>query len=274
MPNIENIPLEMLQEIFAYLEYKDLIFVCAVSPKLRSAIAMSPKLLASKLQLAIASLSQLNDDVLDATAEQINLGTLATEAMTKLAAMIKSSLSQFQCCDRAAIVRCGASLAASGHLTSLSYMRLRDMELPSEHFPVLARVVTGVVDLMEVSGDLAPLLANLSCTVGLYKMELDEDATRGLVMGLQQGVEQLWLEDGTRVHLEILLSYDGSGRCHLMGFKGNAADIYREEMREWATRDNWGFMDQGEIGGIRVYKRSIYGDLDEPLQPPWTLSTF
>ena len=266
MPNIENIPLEMLQEIFAYLEYKDLIFVPAVSPKFRSAIAMSPKLLASKLQFAIASSSELNDfseDVLDAVAEQINLGPLAMEAMTKLAAMIKSSLSQFQLCSRAAVVRCGASLAASGHLTSLWYMRLRDMELPSEHFPILARVVTGMVDLMNVSGDLAPLLANLSCSVGLYEMELDEEATRGLVMGLQQGVEKLWLELDTRVHLEILLSYNGSGRCDMMGFKGDAANIYREEVREWATSVNWGFIDHGGIWGIRVYKRSIYGDLDD-----------
>ena len=55
-----------------------------------------------------------------------------------------------------------------------------DMELPSEHLPTLARVVRGEVDLRNVTGDLAPLLANLSCSVRLYNMELDAKATRGL----------------------------------------------------------------------------------------------
>ena len=52
-----------------------------------------------------------------------------------------------------------------------------DMELPSEHLPTLARVVRGEVDLRNVTGDLAPLLANLSCSVRLYNMELDAEAT-------------------------------------------------------------------------------------------------
>ena len=244
--NIEDLPLEMIEKIFNYLEYQDLISVRAASSKLRSAV--TPQLLASKLQVAVASSSQLNDfseDVLDAAAEQINSAPLATETMTKLAAMIESSLSN---CSRAAVVRCASSLAASGHLTSVGWMLLRDMELPSiQHIPALARVVRGTVYLRNVTGDLANLLANLSCQyVRLYDVELDEAATRGLVLGLQQGVAVLVLGARTRVHLHTLLDYDGRGRCGVVGCWDDVADFYREVVREWAIRVGWEFVEDGD----------------------------
>ena len=251
--NIEDLPLEMIEKIFNYLEYQDLISVRAASSKLRSAV--TPQLLAYKLQVAVASSSQLNDfseDVLDAAAEQINLGPLATETMTKLAAMIESSLSN---CSRAAVVRCASSLAASGHLTSVGWMLLRDMELPSiQHIPALARVVRGTVYLRNVTGDLANLLANLSYHVWLYDGELDAEATRGLVLGLQQGVAALVLGYGARVHLHTLLDYDGRGRCGVVGCWDDVADFYREVVREWATRVDWEFVEYW-AGEIQIYKR-------------------
>ena len=235
----------MIEKIFNYLEYQDLISVRAASSKLRSAV--TPQLLASKLQVAVASSSQLNDfseDVLDAAAEQINSAPLATETMTKLAAMIESSLSN---CSRAAVVRCASSLAASGHLTSVVRMRLSDMELPNDHLPALARVVWQGVALDNVTGDLANLLANLSCQyVRLYDVELDEAATRGLVLGLQQGVAVLVLGAGARVHLHTLLDYDGRGRCDVVGCWDDVADFYREVVREWAIRVGWEFVEDGD----------------------------
>ena len=241
----------MIEKIFNYLEYQDLISVRAASSKLRSAV--TPQLLAYKLQVAVASLSHLEDlseDVLEAAAEQINSGPLATEAMTKLAAMIESSLSY---CSRAAVVRFASSLAASGHLTSVEWMGLGDMELPNDHLPALARVVREGVTLHNVTGDLANLLANLSSQyVGMHDVELDEAATRGLVLGLQQGVAVLVLCAGARVHLETLLDYDGRGRCDGVRCWGHTADNYREEVRGWATRVDWEFV---EYEGGWVTKR-------------------
>ena len=220
---------------------------------------MSQHILASKLHLAVASLSHLgglSSDGLDTAAELISSGHLAAEAKTMLAARIKSSWSS-GICSRAAEVRCAAALAASGDLTSVESMVQRYLELPSsEHIPALARVVSSLVVLQNVTGDLGPLLANLTVTVRLdmYDMELDQAATSSLVLGLQRGVKRLLLCAGARVHLHTLLSYDGNGRCVWVRCWGDTADTYREGMRVWAIQVNWGFEELG-IWGIQMYER-------------------
>ena len=70
-------------------------------------------------------------------------------------------------------------------------------------------------------------------------MELDQAATSSLVLGLQHRVEELWLSAVVSLHLQTLLGYDGRGRCCEVWCEGDTADIYREEMREWAIRVNW-----------------------------------
>ena len=76
----------------------------------------------------------------------------------------------------------------------------------------------------------------------------------GLVLGLQQGVAALWLGAGARVHLHTLLDYDGRGRCGWMRCWDDVADNYLEEVRGWATRVDWEFVEDGN-GRIQTYKR-------------------
>ena len=67
--------------------------------------------------------------------------------------------------DNVAELRCAAALAATGHLISVKYMVLRDLELPSsEDMPSLASRVSGRVLLDGVTGDIGPLLTSLTCT--------------------------------------------------------------------------------------------------------------
>ena len=228
--NIDCLPPEVLKQIFTFLPCLSLIAARKTSTKWRSVI--TEEMLATTLKFVVADASHtLNDDEVDLATELISSRYLATEARTTISARIESSLSN---CSRAAVVRCASSLAASGHLTSVGWMWLRDLELPNDHLPALASVVWGSVWLHNVTGDLANLLANLSCLrVCLYNMQLDEAATRGLVLGLQQGVAGLGLGAGARVHLETLLSYDGRGRCGVMGCWGDAADFSREVVRGW-----------------------------------------
>ena len=83
-------------------------------------------------------------------------------------------------------VRCAAALAATGHLTSVEYMMLRDLELPStEDMPSLARV-SSKVHLDRVTGELGPLLFSLNCAELLIEdIELDHAATsRGVSSGV------------------------------------------------------------------------------------------
>ena len=218
---------------------------------------MEPQLLATKLQVAVADASHnISEDEWDLATEMVSWGPLATEVRTLLAARIKSSWSS-DFCSRAAEVRCAAALAASGHLTSVGCMHLRDLELPScGDIPALARVVWGTVGLHYVTGDLGPLLANLRVTIGLnmFDVELDQAATSSLVLCLQRGVAELVLGAGARVHLHTLLSYDGNGRCVWVRCWGDTADTYREGMRVWAIQVNWGFEELG-IWGIQMYER-------------------
>ena len=146
---------------------------------------MEPQLLATKLQVAVADASHnISEDEWDLATEMVSWGPLATEVRTLLAARIKSSWSSVSgICSSTAEVRCAAVLAASGDLTSVGWMLLWNLELPScGDIPALARVVWGRVELRNVTGDLGPLLANLTVTVGLYMydMELDQAATSSL----------------------------------------------------------------------------------------------
>ena len=71
----------------------------------------------------------------------VTTGYLPEDLMTTLATRIQP-LSY----SRVAEVRCAAALAATGHLTSVKYMMLSNLELPStEDMPSLASRVSGGV---------------------------------------------------------------------------------------------------------------------------------
>ena len=103
-----------------------------------------------------------------------------------VATRIQSDWSSSRYCTSAAEVRLAAALNATGHLSSVKYMRLCDMELPSsEDMLSLAGVVSRGVELVNVGGDVGPLVTSLTCTqLLLYNMELDQTATSSLVQGL------------------------------------------------------------------------------------------
>ena len=103
-----------------------------------------------------------------------------------VATRIQSDWSSSRYCTSAAEVRLAAALAATGHLSSVKYMRLCDLELPiTEDVPSLAGVVSDWVELVNVGGDVGPLVTSLTCTaLWIEDMELDQAATSSLVQGL------------------------------------------------------------------------------------------
>ena len=147
----------------------------------------------------------------------------------------------------AAEVRCAAALATTGHLTSVKHMNLVNLELPSEDIPKLARIVSHSVNLETVTGNISPLLLSLNCTeLSICDMELDQAATRSLVRGLQHGVKKVHLQDDARLHLETLLEYDGKGRCNYLVCYDSTREVYRDQLRAWAIRVDWGMgLDDG-----------------------------
>ena len=150
----------------------------------------------------------------------------------------------------AAEVRCAAALAATGHLTSVECMKLRDLQLPSRRtITSLAVIVRSRVELNNVTGDLAPLVTSLHNTgLQIDNMELDQAATSSLARALQHGVT--WLTLGyngpVRLHVPTLADYDGRGRCGglTMYWDDSAAgesggDTYQHPMKVWALSVDW-----------------------------------
>ena len=160
--------------------------------------------------------------------------------MTTSATRIQSSWSDWRHYPSVAEVVCAAALAATGHLTSVEYMVLRNLELPrTEDMLSLARLVTSGVVLDRVTGDIGPLLSSLSCAeLQISNMEL-QAATSSLVWGLQHGVAELRLGGRVRLHIQTLLEWDGRGRCGEVTCWHDTRDTYKEEMRTWAARVNW-----------------------------------
>ena len=101
--------------------------------------------------------------------------------------------------------------------------------------------VSDRVELRDVTGDVAPLLSSLTCIkLWIDNMELNQTATRGLVQGLQHGVETLVLGGGAvTLHIQTLVEYDGRGECGEVVCYGNTVATYREEIKTWAERINW-----------------------------------
>ena len=108
------------------------------------------------------------------------ISSLPEEVLKNLATKIKSSWSRYGFCPSVAEVRLAATLAATGHLTEVKYMRLRDLQLTGINISSLASGVSGLVWLDSVTGDIGPLLSSLTCReLWIDNMELDQAATCG-----------------------------------------------------------------------------------------------
>ena len=151
MTDISSLPDEVLLHLFTFLRSNDLISVWRTSTQWRD---LSTRPLAARIQSSWAAAAAL-----------VTSGDLAEDVMKTLATRIQSSWSDYHN-PSIAEVRCAAALAATGHLTSVENMRLRNLKLPkSEDIRILTSRVSssGKVVLSNVTGDIGPLLSSLTC---------------------------------------------------------------------------------------------------------------
>ena len=246
--DIFSLPPELLLHIFTFLPTSDLIRVRRISTQWRD---LSKTALITKIQSSWPNPGYWPSAVeVHRAANLVNSGYLLEDVITTLATKIQSSWSDsfrsssFYHPD-AAKVQCAAALAGTGHLTSVNWMVLRDLELPSSassDMLSLARVVRDKMVLWNVTGDIDRdrLLSSLTCTkLNIFNMELDQAATSSLVRALQHGVEELGLYEEVRLHIQTLVEWDGRGRCGEVECAGDTRDTYKEEMETWAARVNW-----------------------------------
>ena len=146
----------------------------------------------SSLDNSTGDLSDLSEDDLNMAADLVTTGYLTEDLMKKLATRIQSSWSRFDFYPSVAEVRLAATLAATGHLTEVKYMKLRDLQLTGiKNISSLASGVRQKVELSNVTGDVATLLSSLNCTVlWMANMELEPNQAATLsCSGVRNKVE-------------------------------------------------------------------------------------
>ena len=230
MTDISRLSPEVLVHIFSFLPTRSLTSVWRTSTQWRD---LTRRRLAASIQsyLAADTSYNLSEDAMDIALDLITSEHLSEDAITNLATRIKSSWShggynpsaaEVRCAamlvtsgrleenlmttlvtriqssfnnewTSVAEVRCAAALVATGHLTSVEYMLLGHLKLPSiKDIPSLAKAITTKVWLSNVTGDIGPLLSSITCPeLVISAMELDQTATSSGVSG------KVWLEKVT-----------------------------------------------------------------------------
>ena len=75
---------------------------------------------------------------------------------------------------------------------------------------------------------------------------------------LQHGVEKLGLRDGARIHIQTLVGWDGRGKCGEVLCHGDTRDTYKEEMKTWAARVNWGVEENWDVEGAGYMTNPVF----------------
>ena len=139
-----------------------------------------------------------------------------------------------------------AYLAHHGLLRSVEDMWLEDVDLasvPTEHLTSLASIVTGSIDVDNVSNcDLSHLLGPARCDgLGIWQ-SLSSEQTNVLEWAMEHGVETLEIWGDVRMDIEALALYNGLGKCWEVlcdGGTGVIPDIYTTDLKAWAQNINW-----------------------------------
>ena len=142
------------------------------------------------------------------------------------------------------VITCAASLAHHGLLGSVKGMRLWNIDLtsvPAEHLASLVSSVTGHVHIREIRGcDLVNILDNVKCEVLVIKRQsLSSEETQALVRAMESVVVSVELTEGVTLEIRDLMEYSGQGKCSRGGGWGDNVPRYREQLRTWATSNNW-----------------------------------
>ena len=149
--------------------------------------------------------------------------------------------------QRISELKCGASLAHHGLLSSVNRLSLYIIDLspvPAQHLASLVSCVTNHLDIWNVSGcDLTSIVTSAKCgSMSIYGQSLGREETRALVQAMESGVKEVRLTNGVTLDIEILTEYSGQGVCRKVELFLDAsyrADRYREGMRTWARSRNW-----------------------------------
>ena len=169
-------------------------------------------------------------------------GILSLSVFESLAERVRGML--WDVWSNVSLITCASSLANHGLLGSVAWMRLEDVDLtsvPTEPLASLASSVIGRVLIENVSGcGLVTILDNVkSEELVIYNQSLNSEETQALVRAMESRVEEVGLYEEMTLDISDLMEYSGQGKCREVGCDYDAADRYREQLRTWATSNNW-----------------------------------
>ena len=170
-------------------------------------------------------------------------GILSLSVFESLAERVRGML--WDVWSNVSLITCASSLANHGLLGSVAWMRLEDVDLtsvPTEPLASLASSVTRRVLIENVSGcGLVTILDNVkSEELSIYSQSLGSEETQALVQAMESRVEEVRLHREVTLDIRALMEYSGQGKCREVGCgMGDTADRYREQLRTWATSNNW-----------------------------------
>ena len=143
-----------------------------------------------------------------------------------------------------AVIARAASLAHQGHLGSLDWMNLQDVDLssvPADHLASLVSSVTGEIKIENVRGLVTFLECLMNRQLLITRQNLDSEETRALVRAMESRVEEVELRDEVTLDIRALMEYSGQGKC---GKVKCHAGRYSYQLSTWATNRNWSMNDE------------------------------
>ena len=153
-------------------------------------------------------------------------------------------------------IKCGASLAYQGLLSSVEILWLDNVNLasvPNQHLDSLISCVTGTLVIQNISGHLVTALnSGKSRALDIKYQRLGRDETQALVRALETRVKDLHLE-GVTLNITALTKYSGQGRCRLVSCVNSDIVKQRKKLKTWAERKHWEFCEAS--GPICYMKR-------------------
>ena len=143
------------------------------------------------------------------------------------------------------MVRLAAQLAWEGHLLSVKWITLENLDLsniPRDHVCKLTSIVTDRVHIYNITpaSHLDIILENVRCPLlWLSYMRLTEPQTRALVIAMTERLEKGRLGDDVTLDIQTLCQYNGRGTCRGLQVYDDTKRRYGEKLRQWGAEVGW-----------------------------------
>ena len=172
--------------------------------------------------------------------------------MDTTAAQIQANWSKSRHRPSVADIKRAALLCSEGHLTSVEYLNIEDIDItgiPRVQMEKLASIVTRMIRIKNITHaeQLGGILSGIRQCPDLFllNMKLSELETRALVTAMRDWVQTVTLFLDVTLDIEELTKYGGRGRCRKLWVLDECLTRYGgDRLRGWAAHVGWTVNDE------------------------------